>query len=399
MSAPPHRWWQAPRLITAESAEEERRVSWLELFFDLVFVVVVSQLAHFLGAHLSLMGVLGYGLMFLPAWWAWVAGTLYNARYETHDVSYRLFTLLQMAPVAALALFVHDGLGETSAPFAVTYALIRVLIILLWGRAGWHNPLFRPISNRYTIFFALSAACFLLSTTVPPPDRFWWWGVGLLFDFVAPFSTLAQARRLPPLSNTKLPERYGLFVIIVLGEGLVGLINGLAEGAALTWRVGLAGLLTLGVVFGLWWVYFDYIARRRFRSGPWWLTAWSYGHLPLVMALAALSPAAAQAIALEALTPGVRWLLAGTVAGALAAMAWLEGTLARDPHEPTDPRLTIPLKLVTSLLALGLAALELETLTLLLGLLGLLLIHMVYGVYVWFRHPGPPGEQQRRPAQ
>src|SRR5690349_13150855 len=94
-------WWQPPRLIFADD-EEERRVSWLELFYDLVFVVVISQLSHYLAEHVSLAGALSFGLLFVPVWWVWIGGTIYNARFETPDISYRVATLAQMLPVAAM---------------------------------------------------------------------------------------------------------------------------------------------------------------------------------------------------------------------------------------------------------------------------------------------------------
>jgi len=86
-------WWERPRLWGAEATAEERRVSWLELFSDLIFVVVISQLAHYLAGHLSWSGLLGYGLFFVAAWWSWIGGTVYNERFETQDLSYRLYTI------------------------------------------------------------------------------------------------------------------------------------------------------------------------------------------------------------------------------------------------------------------------------------------------------------------
>lgn len=148
------RWWERPRLWGVEASEQERRVSWLELFSDLIFVVVIAELAHYLAGHLSWSGLLGYGLLFVAAWWSWIGGTVYNERFETQDMSYRLFTFLQLLTVACLAIFVHNGLGAGSVGFALAYAANRALIIALWLRGGWHTPLFRPISNRYAVGFA-----------------------------------------------------------------------------------------------------------------------------------------------------------------------------------------------------------------------------------------------------
>ena len=118
-------WWERPRLQSDEEGARERRVDWHELFFDLVFVVVIAELAHYLATHLSLSGVAGYALLFVPAWWVWIGGVFYNERFETYDISVSLFTFGLMIPVAAIALFVHDALGATSTGFALAYATAR----------------------------------------------------------------------------------------------------------------------------------------------------------------------------------------------------------------------------------------------------------------------------------
>lgn len=132
-------WWERPRLWqegTHGDEGAERRVSWLELFSDLVFVVVIAELAHYLEGHISWGGVFGYALLFVAAWWAWIGGTFYNERFETYDLSYRLFVFAQLIPIAGMAIFAHDGLGATSAGFALSYAAVRALITILWLRGG-----------------------------------------------------------------------------------------------------------------------------------------------------------------------------------------------------------------------------------------------------------------------
>jgi low temperature requirement protein LtrA len=388
-------WWERPKLRIAEGDNEERRVSWLELFFDLVFVVVISQAAHYLAEHASLEGAIGYVLLFLPIWWVWIGGTFYNARFETSDISYRIFTLLQMLPVAAMAVFAHGGLGTTSAQFALSYAAARALIILLWARGGWHVPIMRPVTNRYVAGFSISMLLFVISVFVPPPLRFVLWGVGLAIDLLTPVTTLAHQARLPRLSNAKLPERYGLFVIIVLGEAIIGAINGVAERELFDLGTGINGTLGVTLAFCLWWIYFDFIARhaefRRPRPGVWWTLAWGYLHLPLVMGIAAVGAGTLDVLVGdgETVAAPIRWLLAIAVATVLVCIALIEMTLRREPDEPTHLRTSVALKLAGSLLVLAIGALGsgLAPPALLGVLLPPLLMQMLYGAYVWFRSP------------
>jgi low temperature requirement protein LtrA len=151
------RWWQRPQLRTDEEEQRERKVSWLELFYDLVFVVVISELARYLSGHVSLEGVLSFALLFVAVWWVWIGGTYYTERFETEDLSYRIFTFLQMLPLAAMAVFVHAGLGEGSGGFALSYAVARSLMTLMWLRGGYHDRAFRPVAKRFGIGFCFSA--------------------------------------------------------------------------------------------------------------------------------------------------------------------------------------------------------------------------------------------------
>jgi low temperature requirement protein LtrA len=384
-------WWEKPKLRTDEEEERERRVGWLELFYDLVFVVVIAQLSHYLAEHITLQGVITFGLLFIPVWWVWIGNTFYNERFETHDVSNRIFTFLQMVPVAGLAVSVHAALGETSTEFALSYIAVRILLIIMWLRGGWHEKIFWPVARRYATGFSLSVLLFIISLFTPPPWRFMLWGLGLLIDLITPITTLKQQIGLPRLSTSRLPERFGLFVIIVLGETVVGVVNGVAEKPLISPEVILTGILGMALGFGLWWVYFDFVARRQFRPGVWWSLTWSYLHLPLVMSITATGAGIANVIASqEAFLPDtVRLLISGAVSAALIIISLIELSLRRATHEPTDYRVSVSLKIGGGLIALGLGVWGSG-----LGYLGLLfflflciLAQMVYGAYVWFRQP------------
>jgi low temperature requirement protein LtrA len=145
----------------------------------------------------------------------------------------------------------------------------------------------------------------------------------------------------------------------------------------------------MALTFGLWWIYFDFVARRQPRPGVWWSLSWGYLHLPLVMSIAAVGAAVQNVLAREGAAPGaaIRWLMAGALAVALATIGLIEVTLRRTPTEPTDPWVSCPLKIAAGVLALALGAWGggLDSLGLLLGLILFVLIQMVYGAYVWFR--------------
>lgn len=387
-----HQLWQRPQLRTDEEEDRERRVSWLELFYDLVFVVVIAEVAHYLSSHVSPVGVAGYVLLFLPVWWVWIGGTFYAERFETEDLSYRLFTFFQMIPVAAMAVFAYQGLDETAAGYGLAYAAARTVITLMWARAGWHEPAFRPVAKRFVSGFCIAILIFILSTFVEPPLRYALWGLGLMIDLLTPSFTLGLQRRLPRFSTSKLPERFGLFVIIVLGEAIVGVVLSVAElreEGALSLETYIQGVLGLALAFGLWWVYFDFLSLRKPKPGLWWSFAWNYLHLPLVMAIAAIGAGVLAAISAEdsAVRASSHWLLSGATGVALISIGLIELTLLRSPYLALNHRLSVGLKCGVGIVALLFTPVAgaIETIPLLIILLGFVAVQMIYGTYCWLR--------------
>lgn len=325
-------WWQPPQLRNSESEATERKATWLELFYDLVFVVVVAELAHRLATEVTWGGIASFGLLFIPVWWVWLGATIYNDRFDTDDVSHRLFTFVQMLPIAGLALTVHDGLGELSSGFALSYVAARVILIIMWLRGGRHNPAARPMTTRFAAGFAVSVILWTISIFLPIPIRFMLWAIGLLIDLVTPLTTLGIQATLPRFSESHLPERFGLFTIIVLGESVAGVVRGVAATHELTVTIVLAGALGLALVFGVWWAYFDNVMSRHIRPGLGGTALWTYLHLLLVMGLTAIGAGVLNMVghAGEALPSSIRWLVCGALALCLVMLGLLEWTLDHD---------------------------------------------------------------------
>ncbi|MGC2308436.1 MAG: low temperature requirement protein A, partial [Nitrososphaeraceae archaeon] len=271
--------------------EKERHATWLELFYDLVFVAVVSQLSENLSHDISLVGILSFVALYIPVWFAWIGATFFATRFGTDDLAHRILTLLQMMGAAAMAVNVSHGLGETSTGFALSYAAIRFLLVIEYVRIGRLIPSTRPLTVRYSVGFASSAVIWTVSAFVPPPLRFILWAIGLTIDFITPFLAGQLAIKFAP-HISHLPERMGLFVIIVLGESILGVVIGLAGHE---WDIysSLSVGLGLSIPFSLWWIYFDNIggsairaATEKGRRGIYYI--WLYVHFPLVVGLTAI---------------------------------------------------------------------------------------------------------------
>jgi low temperature requirement protein LtrA len=310
-------------------------VTFLELFFDLVFVAVIAQLAHTLAEHPSWSGVGWFVFLFYAVWSSWTNGTLYHDLHGINDLSTRVFTFAQMLAVALMAVHAGDVPGDGADGFALGYAANTVILIVLWFRTGVHDHHHRTASVPYTIGYMCSAVLFATSVVAEPPISYWMWAVGLLAEIVG--YVVAMRRWTPPESQggdatiattPSLIERMGLFVIIVLGEVVVGAVNGMAEITPLDLDETLIGLLGVLVAVGLWWLYFDLVSHRAPISRLTQL--WLYLHLPLVMGIAAGGAAVLDTVqhATEPLPGEVRWLLVGSMACAMLTVVALTLTLA-----------------------------------------------------------------------
>lgn len=322
-----------PRLRIADSeVHEPRHATWLELFYDLVFVVAVSQLAHKLSGEVTLKGFLGFAGLFVPLWWTWIGTTFYANRFDSDDPLRRVMMGLQMLAIASLAVNVHHAWSSSSSGFAVSYIASRVLLIVEYLRAAKYVPEAKGLIYPMNAGFAIGVGCWVLSLGVAPPWRFVLWGLGLLVDFLSPFFAAQGQRQLPPHAE-HLPERFGLFTIIVLGEAVIAVVNGVSN---VDWSMGGAMAAILGFVtaFTLWWLYFENSLGKALEKASntgrmLILQVWLYGHLPLVIGLAAVGIGVEHIItsdAMVALPDNERWLMAGSVSLCYGALAILHRT-------------------------------------------------------------------------
>jgi low temperature requirement protein LtrA len=311
-----------PVLRTAEGAEQERGASWLELFFDLVFVVAVAQLAVALANDLSAAGFLRFFLLFVPVWWAWVGYTMYADRFDTDDPAFRAMMLSGMLAIAALAVSIPGAFGGGSAGFAISYIAVRIVLIVLYERARRSVPSARTLCTVTMSAFGAGTTLWALSLLAPEPWRFGLWALALLSEGATPW-VARRAMASVPVHASHLPERFGLFIIIVLGESLVAVIIGI--GGA-DWHLTSAFVAAAGFLVAacLWWVYFDFADLADIGRGLLARNAFIYGHLPIAIGLTAAGVGTKKAILYSAeshLSAGGSWALCGGTALFLAGVS------------------------------------------------------------------------------
>ena len=317
--------------------ESNRSATRLELFFDLAFVLFVARCADLLAKDETWTGAAMFAAVLAIGWWAWASTTLYANRFDTDDAVFRLITLVAMAGVVAMAASV-DKLGEpTGRWFVIGYVVIRLALVAGYLRAWRHVPEARSTARLYLIGHSLGAGFWLVSLLVPEPARYVLWGVGVLVDLVWP-TAAARLKDAVPLHLEHLPERFGLFVILVLGESVAAVVTGLHDGG---WKPAVAGtaLAAFVVAATLWWVYFDLsggAAKRRLAAEGDHATKhgvhdfYVYVHLPLLVSLAAVAVGLEHLVlhgADDHLSAGTRWVLGIATAGYLLSAAVMQGWL------------------------------------------------------------------------
>lgn len=301
-----------PRLRT----EEERNASRLELFFDLAYVLVVAELAITFGEHPDWRGAAIFAGLFVVAWWSWVTTTLYANRFDTNDVLYRLAKLGGTVAVMGMAA------STTATTFAACYLATRLLLLALYLRAYRHVAEARAAIGIYLAGTGAGATLWAVSIVVPGPFRYVLWALGVLVEAAAPFAVTRFGGGVP-LHLDHLPERFGLFVILVLGEAIASVVLGVHD-THWTARPVAAAVVAFVLVAALWWIYFDLggaAGKRRLitegndaESGV--ADAYVFGHLPLTLGLATIAMGIEAVILHPAseLATGARWALQSGVA-------------------------------------------------------------------------------------
>ena len=325
------RFWQPPR--AHGEIIEDRTVSFLELFYDLVYVVVIARAAHTLAEHLTWRGVGEFAVVFGLIWLAWLNGTNYYELHGREDGRTRVFVFIQMLILALLAVFTADATGESGREFALVYALFMAVLSWLWYTVQRTDPPdMRPVTSRYLAGMLTMVVVVAATAGVDPGWRTLIWGAMVLLSIAGAFmlDRIWQLNERTGMVVTEsMVERFGLFVIIVLGEVIVGVVTGLSEVDHGTRSIA-TGLVGLMIGFGIWWTYFDYVGRRLPRIDGGRLMIWMVGHLPVTMAIAASGAAIVTLVehAADARAPAAAaWVLAASVAVALIGLIAVMHTL------------------------------------------------------------------------
>jgi low temperature requirement protein LtrA len=283
--------------------EGHRGATPLELLYDLTLVVAfgvaADELAHYVADDHVGPGVAGFAFAAFSCSWAWVSYTWFASAYDTDDWVFRLATMVEMVGVIVIALgmpevFASIDHGETldNGVMVAGYVVMRVALLVLWMQVARHDPARAPAARTYIATIGIAQAGWILLTILDLPvvTTFVLFVPLLALEFAGPF--VAERKAGTPWHPRHIAERYGLLLIITLGEvilGTVAALNALVHGEA-GWTVDavLLAIAGVGLAFGCWWMYFavpwaEPLVRHRERG-----FIFSYGHLAIFAPLAAM---------------------------------------------------------------------------------------------------------------
>jgi low temperature requirement protein LtrA len=248
-----HRAPHAPRLSAAR--REGERVTPLELFFDLVFVLAITECTSLMSHHPTWSG-LAQGLLVLGVlWWAWTSYAWLTSVIDPEAGAVRLVFFAAMAAMLIAAICVPEAFGDLALPFALAIGLFRVAHIALFTIVSTDQPDLRRSTAALGVSTAIAVSLLAAAAAFDGIPQAAIWVLALALDFGGPYFFGVEGWQLVP---GHFAERHGLIVIIALGESIVEIGAGAA--GELDLGIGVAAVLGVGVAAAMWWLYFDVVA-------------------------------------------------------------------------------------------------------------------------------------------
>jgi low temperature requirement protein LtrA len=280
--------------LTAVLRGDDERVTPLELFFDLIFVLAITQCTALM-AHETTWTGLAKGVLVLGIlWWAWVGYAWLTSVVDPEEGTVRVVIFVAMAALLVCALCVPTAFDAGAAIFAIAYAIVRFAHIGLFIIASREDPQLRHSVVGLAISTAIGCALIGAAAFADGALQGALWALALVLDGGGPLFIDTEGWRLVP---HHFAERHGLIVLIALGESIVAIGAGAEH--TVDAAIAVAAVIGITVVFALWWLYFDVVAlvaaRRLVNAAPGSernriaRDSFSYLHLPMIAGIVLLA--------------------------------------------------------------------------------------------------------------
>jgi low temperature requirement protein LtrA len=291
------------RMTGRDPDESHRAATPLELFFDLTFVIAfgaaANEFAHYLAEGHVTAGLGGFGFAVFAVTWAWINYSWFASAFDTDDWLFRIATFVMMIGVIILTLglppmFASIDHGETldNGVIVAGYIVMRVAMLALWIRVIVTDPVHRAAATTYAVTIAVAQVGWIALAIAELP-------IGAAFLATIPLYLIEvtgpvlaeRGKGGTPWHPGHIAERYGLLVIITLGEVVLGTVTATSALLAETsWSVDAVVIVFSGtaLAFGVWWIYFAVPSGFALRYARGRSFVWGYGHLVVFGSIAAM---------------------------------------------------------------------------------------------------------------
>jgi low temperature requirement protein LtrA len=377
---------------------EEEGSTWLQLFFDLVYVAILVELGNRLASDLDLLGIVEFALLFIPIWWSWLEFVNYGRNYPTDDIGQRIMTVIYMAVMLLMAFEIHSLTRGTLTAFLITFGLSKFVLAIMYGRAWFLYPVHRHLTSSRAVAHVVVGILWIIIAFVAP-SNLWLWALPIALGALLPLfiQWVHRTTTRSELPNSAIKHhftinRFGELTIIVLGEFFIKLVTSSAgrELTVINYLIG-AGLLAISV--SLWWLYFDHLEHASLAKAGSRLSVWVYGHYPFMVAITAYGVVGNKIFAVtprQPLDDTKRLLFTIALATAVLAYGIIEWA-SKEKDEPLSrsPQPWIRLAGAAALLALGFFGGSLNSGWLVGLVAAILLIQVGLDVYMRLQRPEP----------
>ena len=266
---------------------EGERVTPLELFFDLVFVLAITQCTALMSHHPTWEG-LAQGLLVLGVvWWSWVGYAWLTSVIDPEEGAVRLVIFAAMAGLLVVSLCIPEAFDDLALAFALAYGFVRAAHIALFILASPEDDALRHSVLGLALSTAVAVCLLVAASLLDGLAQGSLWALALFLDMAGPYFIRPDGWKLVP---GHFAERHGLVMIIALGESIVAV--GVGAAGVVDWGIVAAAVLGVALTAAMWWVYFDVVALvagRRLAEAPEGRVrntmardSYSYLHLPMV---------------------------------------------------------------------------------------------------------------------
>ncbi len=388
-------WWLPPRRF--DDTQNGRKISWLELFYDLVYVACIGQITSRIAAHTDGKDIGYAALFFVLIYWSWINGTQYYELHGNDTVRTRWFVFLQMLAVGAVAISAPAAFEGNVFSFTVSFLVIQGVIIYLLASVSFYDRSHIELSGPFLLCYAVAFALLFISLFCPPTAVLPLYLLAIVINMSAPvlsaryFNKILASRGQQFSASPTLVERFGQFTIIVLAESILSIVSGFSLVNTRTLLVWCIFCLSISISFLLWSIYFDMTNEQELKTGYRYYQFFVFAHLLLLGALGVFGASLKNLVGhFETPVPPVlNRTIVISLAIFLAAMCVI-GRLIADDERQTRKYLRQVIRwsmvVVLLLIAVSILSKDWSVFRLLLTIFLLLAIPVVVGIVTWLKH-------------